>query len=179
MRTGKKIICTSKKDGTKCDHLVTVWCPALFMKVASVNCPRHSHLWCIHRAATTVFFYMLDSCNFLSQRSDAVLTPSHCGTAQWSAMPSTQPPEPFPQEGRVDQSPNSMLGWLLGLTVPLVHAADITNPDPVQAAATLPPILGKPHLPETGWDRIRDLFDRTWVWADYEALLVQNESSFS
>ncbi|XP_063068872.1 complex I assembly factor TIMMDC1, mitochondrial [Engraulis encrasicolus] len=34
--------------------------------------------------------------------------------------------------------------------LPCVHAAEITH---------LPAVLGKPDLPDTGWDRIKDLFD--------------------
>ncbi|KAJ8352484.1 hypothetical protein SKAU_G00239600 [Synaphobranchus kaupii] len=64
------------------------------------------------------------------------------------------------EAGTVALSPHGMLGGLISLTVPLVHAADSTNPDLPRVPTPLPLIVGKPELPETGWDRIRDLFDR-------------------
>lgn len=76
-------------------------------------------------------------------------------------MRSAQPPECLPQDGRVDQSPHSMLGRLISLTVPLVHAAESANPDTTPAPTPLPSIVGKPELAEAGWDRIRELFDRS------------------
>lgn len=43
---------------------------------------------------------------------------------------------------------------LLGFTLPCVHASDSTS------AQTLPHHIGKPEFPDTGWDRIKDLFSR-------------------
>ncbi|XP_014005839.1 complex I assembly factor TIMMDC1, mitochondrial isoform X2 [Salmo salar] len=47
----------------------------------------------------------------------------------------------------------------LGL-LPRVHAADSVVPAPVQIPSPLPSLVGKPEFPDTGWDRIKDLFDR-------------------
>uniref|UniRef100_A0A1A8BC69 Complex I assembly factor TIMMDC1, mitochondrial n=3 Tax=Nothobranchius kadleci TaxID=1051664 RepID=A0A1A8BC69_NOTKA len=56
--------------------------------------------------------------------------------------------------------------------LPRVHAADVaaaqtppsssssTSPAPGPTSSTLPSNIGKPELPDTGWERIRDLFDR-------------------
>uniref|UniRef100_A0A3B4U5L4 Complex I assembly factor TIMMDC1, mitochondrial n=1 Tax=Seriola dumerili TaxID=41447 RepID=A0A3B4U5L4_SERDU len=42
--------------------------------------------------------------------------------------------------------------------LPRVHAADVAAAQPAQI--TMPSNLGKPEFPDTGWDRIKDLFDR-------------------
>ncbi|XP_023251148.1 complex I assembly factor TIMMDC1, mitochondrial [Seriola lalandi dorsalis] len=60
--------------------------------------------------------------------------------------------------------------------LPRVHAADVaaaqpaqmpsssssssTSPAPISSLSTMPSNLGKPEFPDTGWDRIKDLFDR-------------------
>uniref|UniRef100_A0A1A7W9S6 Complex I assembly factor TIMMDC1, mitochondrial n=1 Tax=Iconisemion striatum TaxID=60296 RepID=A0A1A7W9S6_9TELE len=56
--------------------------------------------------------------------------------------------------------------------LPRVHAADVvsaqappsspssTSPAPGPPPSILPRNIGKPELPDTGWERIRDLFDR-------------------
>lgn len=41
-------------------------------------------------------------------------------------------------------------------TIPRVHAADIVD--------SLPKHVGKPEFPDTGWDRIKDIFDRRSVY---------------
>lgn len=58
---------------------------------------------------------------------------------------------------------------------PRVHAADSaaapsaqrhlsstssTHPEHISASSSLPSIIGRPEFPDTGWDRIKDLFDR-------------------
>ncbi|KAK6269300.1 complex I assembly factor TIMMDC1, mitochondrial [Coregonus clupeaformis] len=48
----------------------------------------------------------------------------------------------------------------LGLLLPRVHAAVSVAPAPVQIPSPLPSLVGKPEFPDTGWDRIKDLFDR-------------------
>ncbi|XP_035600981.1 complex I assembly factor TIMMDC1, mitochondrial-like isoform X2 [Oncorhynchus keta] len=48
----------------------------------------------------------------------------------------------------------------LGRLLPRVHAADSVAPAPVQIPSPLPSLVGKPEFPDTGWDRIKDLFDR-------------------
>uniref|UniRef100_A0A3Q0SM45 Complex I assembly factor TIMMDC1, mitochondrial n=1 Tax=Amphilophus citrinellus TaxID=61819 RepID=A0A3Q0SM45_AMPCI len=42
--------------------------------------------------------------------------------------------------------------------LPRVHAADAAAAQPAQI--TLPKNIGKPEFPDTGWERIKDLFDR-------------------
>uniref|UniRef100_A0A3Q4AMX1 Complex I assembly factor TIMMDC1, mitochondrial n=1 Tax=Mola mola TaxID=94237 RepID=A0A3Q4AMX1_MOLML len=42
--------------------------------------------------------------------------------------------------------------------LPRVHAADVTAAQPAQISP--PTIMGKPEFPDTGWARIKDLFDR-------------------
>jgi len=49
------------------------------------------------------------------------------------------------------------LKTLFGITLPCVYASDSTS------AQTIPQHIGKPEFPDTGWDRIRDLFSRGWV----------------
>ncbi|XP_016357120.1 complex I assembly factor TIMMDC1, mitochondrial-like isoform X2 [Sinocyclocheilus anshuiensis] len=44
---------------------------------------------------------------------------------------------------------------LLGFSLPSVHASDSTS------TQTLPQHLRKPEFPDTGWDRIKDLFHRS------------------
>ncbi|XP_071321052.1 complex I assembly factor TIMMDC1, mitochondrial [Trachinotus anak] len=60
--------------------------------------------------------------------------------------------------------------------LPRVHAADVAAaqptqmpssssstspaPAPISSSSTLPSNMGKPEFPDTGWDRIKDLFDR-------------------
>lgn len=58
------------------------------------------------------------------------------------------------------------------LLLPRVHAADVAAaqpsqmsspapaPAPIPATRLLPKTIGKPEFPDTGWDRIKDLFDR-------------------
>ncbi|XP_072318062.1 complex I assembly factor TIMMDC1, mitochondrial [Eucyclogobius newberryi] len=54
------------------------------------------------------------------------------------------------------------------LPLPRVHAADgetaqsaqMPSPTSVSVPGTLPAIMGKPEFPDTGWDRIKDLFER-------------------
>lgn len=61
------------------------------------------------------------------------------------------------------------------LLLPRVHAADgaaaqsaqmpssssaSTNPEYSSAPGTLPDVIGRPEFPDTGWDRIKDLFQR-------------------
>lgn len=91
------------------------------------------------------------------------------------------------QSRQADSAPRGILstGLLRGLTqsirspffcflLPRVHAADVaaaqpaqmlsssTSPAPVAAPSpsTLPSNIGKPEFPDTGWERIKDLFDR-------------------
>ncbi|KAG7463703.1 hypothetical protein MATL_G00179450 [Megalops atlanticus] len=74
-------------------------------------------------------------------------------------MNSTQTPESSPPSQRTDKSPWGQLDLLpLSLPLPRVHATDGSFPDP--PPAPLPRCVGKPELPDTGWDRIKDLFDR-------------------
>lgn len=62
--------------------------------------------------------------------------------------------------------------------LPRVHAADVaaeqmpsttsstsTSPaaPPSSSPSIMPSNMGKPEFPDTGWDRIKDLFDREWV----------------
>lgn len=49
--------------------------------------------------------------------------------------------------------------------VPRVHAADI--PDPQAGLQSLPKHVGKPEFPDTGWDRIKDLFNQGLVSLSY------------
>ncbi|GAA6216133.1 complex I assembly factor TIMMDC1, mitochondrial [Lates japonicus] len=62
------------------------------------------------------------------------------------------------------------------LLLPRVHAADVaaaqsaqmpssssstsSAPAPISSPSTMPSNMGKPEFPDTGWDRIKDLFDR-------------------
>ncbi|KAM8873025.1 complex I assembly factor TIMMDC1, mitochondrial [Synchiropus picturatus] len=59
------------------------------------------------------------------------------------------------------------------LPLPRVHAADVASaqpaqmsspptlaPAPIPPTSSLPKTIGKPEFPDTGWDRIKDLFDR-------------------
>ncbi|KAK3530470.1 hypothetical protein QTP86_024385 [Hemibagrus guttatus] len=46
--------------------------------------------------------------------------------------------------------------YMFGL--PRVHAADIVDPE--ASLHSLPKHVGMPEFPDTGWDRIKDLFDR-------------------
>ncbi|XP_062866534.1 complex I assembly factor TIMMDC1, mitochondrial [Trichomycterus rosablanca] len=55
-------------------------------------------------------------------------------------------------------SPTRPLRTLFTLVFPKVHAADIAEPQ--ANLDSLPKLLGKPEFPDTGWDRIKDLFDR-------------------
>lgn len=66
--------------------------------------------------------------------------------------------------------------------LPRVHAADVASAQPAQmpspssssstspvsapipTASTMPSNMGKPEFPDTGWDRIKDLFDRELVF---------------
>lgn len=67
------------------------------------------------------------------------------------------------------------------LLLPGVHAADVSSAQPAQmpsspsstcvgapphpsAASTLPSNIGKPEFPDTGWDRIKDLFQKELVF---------------
>lgn len=45
--------------------------------------------------------------------------------------------------------------------LPRVYAADIA--DPQASLQSVPKHVGKPEFPDTGWDRIKDLFDRGFV----------------
>lgn len=65
--------------------------------------------------------------------------------------------------------------------LPRVHAADVAAAQPAQmpssssssstspaaapfpSASTMPSIMSKPEFPDTGWDRIKELFDREFV----------------
>ncbi|XP_053471720.1 complex I assembly factor TIMMDC1, mitochondrial [Ictalurus furcatus] len=51
-----------------------------------------------------------------------------------------------------------LLRALYKFTLPRVHAADIV--DPQASLQSLPKHVGKPEFPDTGWDRIKDLFNR-------------------
>lgn len=42
--------------------------------------------------------------------------------------------------------------------LPRVHAADVA--DPQTSLQSLPKHVGKPEFPDTGWDRLKDLFNR-------------------
>ncbi|XP_023122976.2 complex I assembly factor TIMMDC1, mitochondrial [Amphiprion ocellaris] len=92
------------------------------------------------------------------------------------------------QNRQADSAPRGILstGLLRGLTqsirppffcflLPRVHAADVaaaqpaqmlsssstsTAPVPAPSPSTLPSNIGKPEFPDTGWERIKDLFDR-------------------
>ena len=104
-----------------------------------------------------------------------------------------QPRTGLALQGRqADSAPRGMLstGLLQGLVqsarplsfcfwLPRVHAADVTAAQPAQmpstsssaspaasplpAPSSTPTIIGKPEFPDTGWDRIKDLFDRELV----------------
>lgn len=54
-----------------------------------------------------------------------------------------------------------LLRALYKFTLPRVHAADIV--DPQASLQSLPKHVGKPEFPDTGWDRIKDLFNRGLV----------------
>lgn len=54
-----------------------------------------------------------------------------------------------------------LLQALYMFAVPRVHAADIV--DPQANLQSLPKHVGKPEFPDTGWDRIKDLFNRGFV----------------
>lgn len=92
------------------------------------------------------------------------------------------------QSRQADSAPRGILssGLLRGLTqsirppffcflLPRVHAADVAAaqpaqmlsssstspaPEPAPSPSTLPSNIGKPEFPDTGWERIKDLFDR-------------------
>uniref|UniRef100_A0A4W4GMF4 Complex I assembly factor TIMMDC1, mitochondrial n=2 Tax=Electrophorus electricus TaxID=8005 RepID=A0A4W4GMF4_ELEEL len=51
-----------------------------------------------------------------------------------------------------------LLRVICGSALPRVHAAD--SADSQTALSNLPIHVGKPEFPDTGWDRIKDLFDR-------------------
>ncbi|XP_033471883.1 complex I assembly factor TIMMDC1, mitochondrial [Epinephelus lanceolatus] len=92
------------------------------------------------------------------------------------------------QRRQADSAPRGTLstGLLQGLIqsarppsfcflLPRVHAADVAAaqpaqmpspssstspaPAPIPSSSTMPRIIGKPEFPDTGWDRIKDLFD--------------------
>ncbi|XP_069568960.1 complex I assembly factor TIMMDC1, mitochondrial isoform X1 [Brachyistius frenatus] len=91
-----------------------------------------------------------------------------------------------PRRRRADSSPRAALGTglLRGLLrgagpplscflLPRVHAADVpaaqpaqmplpssSGPVPVPSPSSLPKNIGKPEFPDTGWERIKELFDR-------------------
>ncbi|KAJ0009304.1 hypothetical protein NQD34_001006 [Periophthalmus magnuspinnatus] len=51
------------------------------------------------------------------------------------------------------------------LPLPRVHAADgesaqMPSPSSASAPGTLPAVMGRPEFPDSGWDRIKDLFER-------------------
>ncbi|XP_028835144.1 complex I assembly factor TIMMDC1, mitochondrial [Denticeps clupeoides] len=74
-------------------------------------------------------------------------------------MDSVQPPPPGPSksgaECREMQHTGLLASWLPVLRV---HAADNTSQQP--KPTSLPQNIGKPEFPDTGWDRIKDLFER-------------------
>ncbi|XP_052001267.1 complex I assembly factor TIMMDC1, mitochondrial-like [Xyrauchen texanus] len=56
---------------------------------------------------------------------------------------------------RLSSHPGPLRG-LFGFTLPCVHAADIAS---IQTSiSSLPQHIGKPEFPDTGWDRIKDIF---------------------
>ncbi|XP_068575898.1 complex I assembly factor TIMMDC1, mitochondrial isoform X1 [Cebidichthys violaceus] len=91
-----------------------------------------------------------------------------------------------PRRRRADSSPRGTLsaGLLRGLIqsvgppsfcplLPRVHAADVAaaqmpsssssssnSPAPIPSPSSMPSNLGRPEFPDTGWDRIKDLFDK-------------------
>ncbi|KAK9523999.1 hypothetical protein VZT92_017870 [Zoarces viviparus] len=100
-----------------------------------------------------------------------------------------QPEQPgtgfAPRRRRADSSPWGTLstGLLRGLIqsvgppsfcslLPRVHAADVAaaqmpssssssnSPAPIPSPSSMPSHMGRPELPDAGWDRIKDLFDK-------------------
>ncbi|XP_076839641.1 complex I assembly factor TIMMDC1, mitochondrial isoform X2 [Brachyhypopomus gauderio] len=51
-----------------------------------------------------------------------------------------------------------VLRGICGSVLPRVHAAD--GGEAQAALSTVPACVGKPEFPDTGWDRVKDLFDR-------------------
>ncbi len=108
------------------------------------------------------------------------------------------------QRRQADSAPEGALstGLLQGLIqsarppsfcflLPRVHAADVaaaqpaqmpssssssasSAPAPILSPSTMPSSVGKPEFPDTGWDRIKDLFDREFVF-----LFLLDFSSFT
>lgn len=67
--------------------------------------------------------------------------------------------------GEKDTDTDSPGAWHTGLlrtvymfALPRVHAADIVDPE--ASLHSLPKHVGKPEFPDTGWDRIKDLFEQ-------------------
>lgn len=58
-----------------------------------------------------------------------------------------------------------LLRELYMFALPRVHAADIV--DPQDSLQSLPKHVGKPDFPDTGWDRIKDLFNQGLVPLSY------------
>ncbi|MEQ2180156.1 hypothetical protein GOODEAATRI_032750 [Goodea atripinnis] len=103
--------------------------------------------------------------------------------------PEQQRTSPALHRPRADSSPQGVMSTspLQGLIqaamprffcflLPRVHAADVTagqlassspttSPAPaaVPRSSTLPKNIGRPEFPDTGWERIKDLFDRELV----------------
>lgn len=53
-----------------------------------------------------------------------------------------------------------LLGGLFRFPFPHVHAAESPS---TQTNISLPQHIDKPEFPDTGWDRIKDVFFRRWV----------------
>lgn len=60
--------------------------------------------------------------------------------------------------GEKETDPAGPRAFRPGLTFPRVQAADVV--DPQASLQSLPKHVGKPEFPDTGWDRIKDLFYR-------------------
>ncbi|XP_051558510.1 complex I assembly factor TIMMDC1, mitochondrial isoform X2 [Myxocyprinus asiaticus] len=59
---------------------------------------------------------------------------------------------------RLMRSHPGLLSGLFGFTLPCVHAAESAS---IQTSiSSLPQHIGKPEFPDTGWDRIKDIFFR-------------------
>lgn len=87
-----------------------------------------------------------------------------------SALPAVSGSQP-PSQEKADLAPQGglcsrILQGLIqlatpSLRLPRVHAADgVSDPAHNSSPRPLPNNMGKPEFPDTGWDRIKDLFDR-------------------
>ncbi|XP_046887539.1 complex I assembly factor TIMMDC1, mitochondrial [Hypomesus transpacificus] len=104
-----------------------------------------------------------------------------CPPATGSLPPCQEKADSAPQGGLC----TGLLQGLLQLAapslyLPRVHAADgASNSVQIPSPRPLPSSIGKPEFPDTGWDRVKDLFDRGDMQAWPEELTNVVKSGFA